>query len=316
MLAAIIIFPERNLLPVRESYTYPDSMSVTLPSLNWLRVFEAAARNESFAHAAQELNMSAPAVSQQIKALETRLGTDLFKRFAHSVTLTDVGRAYLPAVQNALIGLEGATSGLFSKSKEEQVFVQSVFIFAFGLLASRLAEFEALHPEIKLHLATGNIVTDFEQGFSDLAIIFGAPSSYGAESDELLGEKLYPVARPDIARQIKTPQDLLKFPMIEVTEHRAGWIQLFEACNIRPTGARFVYSDNSIMALGLAEHGDKIAMARAPATDLAVKAAGLVPCLPGFTIDGLQSYHIVYQDRASLRPAAQKFRHWLMDTFA
>jgi len=308
-------FPERNLLPVRVSFTYPDCMSVTLPTLNWLRVFEAAARNENFARAAQELNMSAPAVSQQIKALETQLGTVLFKRFAHSVTLTNAGRAYLPAVQNALVGLEGATSGLFSKSKEEQLFVQSVFIFAFGLLASKLAEFEALHPEIKLHVATGNITADFEQGFSDLMIIFGAPSSYGAESDKLLGEKLYPVARPDIAQQIKTPQDLLQFPMIEVMEHRAGWIQFFEACNIRPTGARFVYSDNSIMALGLAEHGAKIALARAPATDLAVKAAGLVPCLPNFTIDGIQSYHIVYQDRASLRPAAQKFRRWLMDSF-
>lgn len=290
-------------------------MSVTLPSLNWLRVFEAAARNESFARAAQELNMSAPAVSQQIKALETRLGTNLFKRFAHSVTLTDVGRAYLPAVQNALIGLEGATSGLFSKSKEEQLFVQSVFIFAFGLMASKIAEFEALNPEIKLHITTGNTATDFKQGFSDLMVVFGAPSSYGAESDKLTGEKLYPVARPDVARQIETPKDLLQFPLIEVTEHRAGWIQFFEACNILPTDARFVYSDNSIMAIGLAEHGAKIALARAPATDLAVKAAGLVPCLPNFEIDGMQSYHIVYQDRASLRPAAQKFRRWLMDTF-
>ncbi len=309
-------FPERNLLPVRVSFTYPACMSVTLPSLNWLRVFEAAARNESFAQAAQELNMSAPAVSQQIKALETRLGTDLFKRFAHSVTLTDVGRAYLPAVQNALVGLEGATSGLFSKSKEEQLFVQSVFIFAFGLLAPKLAEFEALHPEIKLHVTTGNAVTDFKQGFSDLMVIFGAPSSYGAESDKLMGEKLYPVAQPDVARQIKTPQDMLKFPLIEVATHRAGWTKLFEACNIRPTGARFMYADNSIMALGLAEHGAKIALARAPATDLAAKAAGLVPCLPDFEMDGMQSYHIVYQDQASLRPAAQKFRRWLMDTFA
>lgn len=291
-------------------------MSVTLPSLNWLRVFEAAARNESFAHAAQELNMSAPAVSQQIKALETQLGTDLFKRFAHSVTLTNAGRAYLPAVQNALVGLEGATSGLFSKSKEEQLYVQSVLIFSLGLLAPKLAEFEALHPEIKLHVTTGNAATDFKQGFSDLMVIFGAPSSYGAESDKLMGEKLYPMARPDVAEQIKTPQDMLKFPLIEVATHRAGWMQLFEAYNIRPTGARFIYTDNSIMAIVQAQHSAKIVLARAPATDLAVNAAGLVPCLPDFTLEGIQSYHIVYQDRANLRPAAQKFRRWLMDNFA
>ena len=45
-----------------------------IPSLNWLRVFEAAAREENFARAAEKLNMSAPAVSQQIKAQENHLG--------------------------------------------------------------------------------------------------------------------------------------------------------------------------------------------------------------------------------------------------
>ena len=55
-------------------------MSLNLPSLNWLRVFEAAARHESFARAAQELNMSAAAVSQQVRALEDRLRRPLFER--------------------------------------------------------------------------------------------------------------------------------------------------------------------------------------------------------------------------------------------
>lgn len=45
-----------------------------IPSLNWLRVFEAAARTESLARAAETLNMSPSAVSQQIKALETHSG--------------------------------------------------------------------------------------------------------------------------------------------------------------------------------------------------------------------------------------------------
>lgn len=291
-------------------------MSVSIPSLNWLRVFEAAARCESFARAAQDLNMSAPAVSQQIKALETQLGTALFERAAHSVTLTDEGRAYLPAVQHALISLEGATSGLFSKAKEEQVFVQCVLIFAHGLLVPKLAEFEALHPDIKLRLTTGNVSTDFKQGFSDLMIIFGAPSSHGTESDSLLGERLYPVARPEIAEQIKTPQDMLNFPLIEVVSHRASWPQIFDACNVRPAGAEYLYADSTFIALGLAQHGSKIALARAPATDLTEKSTGLVPCLPGFTVDGIQSYHIVYEDRSSMRPAVRKFHRWLLETYA
>jgi len=53
-----------------------------IPSLNWLRVFEMAARMESFARAAEVLNMSPSAVSQQVRALEAWLGRSLFERRA------------------------------------------------------------------------------------------------------------------------------------------------------------------------------------------------------------------------------------------
>ena len=101
-------------------------MAVSVPSLNWLRVFEAAARCESFSRAAAQLNMSPAAVSQQVRALEERLDMALFERHAHAVTLTEVGRAYLPSVQQALLTLENATEGLFGAARAQQLFVQSV----------------------------------------------------------------------------------------------------------------------------------------------------------------------------------------------
>ena len=88
-------------------------MTSRIPSLNWLRVFEAAARTQSFARAAEQLNMSAAAVSQQVKALEGHLGSALFQRHAHAVSLTEAGRAYLPSVQQSLLMLGNATDGLF-----------------------------------------------------------------------------------------------------------------------------------------------------------------------------------------------------------
>lgn len=110
-------------------------MNTRVPSLNWLRVFEAAARTESFARAATQLNMTPAAVSQQVKALETRLGTPLFHRHAHAVTLTETGRAYLPSVQQSLLMLETATAGLFGETREQRLYVQSVLLFAHGILA-------------------------------------------------------------------------------------------------------------------------------------------------------------------------------------
>ena len=154
-------------------------MSTRIPSLNWLRVFEAAARHESFARAAIELNMSPAAVSQQVRALEERLGAPLFHRKAHSVHLTDTGRAYLPPVMQSLLTLGSATDGLFGKVRERQLYVQSVLIFAHGILARGLSDFSVKHPGVVLTLTTGNAVTDFQHGFQDLQIIFGNPETYG-----------------------------------------------------------------------------------------------------------------------------------------
>jgi len=67
-----------------------------MPPLNSLRTFEAAARHESFAKAADELGVTPAAVSHQVKALEQWLGAPLFKRHAQGLHLTETGRAVNP----------------------------------------------------------------------------------------------------------------------------------------------------------------------------------------------------------------------------
>ena len=160
--------------------------------------------------------MSPAAVSQQVKALETQLGTPLFQRHAHAVTLTEAGRAFLPSVQQSLLLLETATTGLFGASRQQRLFVQSVLLFAHGILAPALPRFQASAPQVNLMLSTGNLVADFANRFSDLQIVFGNPALYGAEGDSLLGEMLCPMAPPEIAAQIAGPQDMMQFTLIEV----------------------------------------------------------------------------------------------------
>jgi LysR family glycine cleavage system transcriptional activator len=290
-------------------------MSSRVPSLNWLRVFEAAARTESFARAAAQLNLSAAAVSQQVKALEAHLGTPLFTRHPHSVRLTDAGRAYLPSVQQSLLTLENATEGLFGPSRAQQLYVQSVLIFAHGMLAPALPAFRIENPKVNLVLSTGNSMQDFSVGYTDLQIIFGNPHNYGAASDRLMGEALFPVAVPEIASRIKVPQDLLKFDLVDVTTHRAGWFYVLDHLRVSPGRARFVNADSTIMAAAYAEQGMGIALARAPASDRAIRAAGLVACLPEFRLPGREAYYLVYPGVASLRPPARLFRDWMLDRF-
>ncbi len=78
-------------------------------NLNWLRTFEAVARCSGFTAASKELGLTQTAVSLQIKALETKIGHDLFIRRAKSVELTDVAKAYLPSVRNSLETLSLST---------------------------------------------------------------------------------------------------------------------------------------------------------------------------------------------------------------
>ncbi len=288
-------------------------MSNRVPSLNWLRVFEAAAREESFARAAQQLNMSAAAVSQQVRSLEERLGAPLFVRHAHAVQLTEAGRAYLPPVQRALMTLEEATDGIFGQSREQGLYLQCVLIFAHGILSRGLADFEKRHPDVSVMLSTGNSARDFQAGFNDLRIIFGNPHAYGAESDRIMGEWLYPVAAPEIAAQIDQPSALLDWPLIEVGTHRSGWRQVLEEARVRPGAGRMVFADSTIMAVAMARAGRGIALARAPASDGEVNGAGLQPCLEGFRVRGSQAYHLVYDDLNNLRKPAKQFRDWILE---
>ena len=71
-------------------------MKRTLPPLNGLRAFEAAARHMSFTDAADELSVTQAAISHQVRGLEQRLGLKLFVRRNRSLLLSEAGQAYLP----------------------------------------------------------------------------------------------------------------------------------------------------------------------------------------------------------------------------
>src|SRR5205807_2540150 len=77
-------------------------------TLRQLRVFSSVARHSSFARAAEELGLTAPAVSMQIKELETEVGLPLFDRTSRKVSLTMVGEYVLAYTQPVLGAMRDA----------------------------------------------------------------------------------------------------------------------------------------------------------------------------------------------------------------
>jgi LysR family transcriptional regulator, glycine cleavage system transcriptional activator len=124
----------------------------SVPPLNWLRAFEASARLLSFTKAAQELNMSQSAVSQQMRSLESYLGQVLFLRGPRVLKLTEVGRNYLPVVQQALAGLSRGTRALSNKNKKKSLTIQCNLAFSMFWLAPRLQSFQHQNPWITVRI--------------------------------------------------------------------------------------------------------------------------------------------------------------------
>ncbi|MEO1194052.1 MAG: LysR family transcriptional regulator [Pseudomonadota bacterium] len=288
-----------------------------IPSLNWLRVFEAAARSGSFARAAEILNMSPAAVSQQIKALESHLGAPLFRRSPRAVMLNEAGIAFLPVVRQALLSVETTAAALFARPKTARVSLQAPLIFATSWLAARLGDLEARHPEIELSVMGLGELQEGPLGRFDLHVVFGLPAPNWGHSDLLFGERVYPLARAEFAAKLARPEDLLQHRLLEIASHKASWLQLLEQAGLEDlSAARLSFTDSSDIALARAAEGQGIALARAPATDGREALYGLVPCCPGLEMPGIESYHLVSPPSAGLSQAAAAVRDWLLEVSA
>jgi len=119
-----------------------------LPSMTYLRAFEAAARAESFTAAAKELSLTQSAVSRQIRLLEETLGSPLFLRERQTVKLTVAGRAYAAEVRDALQRVAAATLEFRANPDGGALNLAILPTFGARWLAPRLSAFIAENPGV------------------------------------------------------------------------------------------------------------------------------------------------------------------------
>ncbi len=144
-----------------------------LPPLLAARAFEAVARKGSIAKAANELNVTPSAVSQQVKTLERWLGVNLLRRLPGGIEITEKGEAYLAGLRLGLDHIAEATGELIGSTQNLRLTVSVLPSFAAQWLVPRLCRFHAEYPDIRLNLLSSDQLVDFVRDDVDIGIRYG-----------------------------------------------------------------------------------------------------------------------------------------------
>jgi LysR family glycine cleavage system transcriptional activator len=285
-----------------------------LPPLTGLKAFEAAARHLSFTRAAEELYVTQTAISHQIKALEERLGVQLFRRLPRGLLLTEEAQRYLPAVRDAFDLIAAATDRLVAVSASGTLTVSVLPSFASKWLVPRLGRFRAACPDIDLRISTSSHLVDFSREDVDVGIRMGRGVYPGLRVDWLFGESLVPVCSPELLtgpQPLRSPEDLGRHELLHEDDY-AGWELWLELAGVEGVPVRRgpIFTDGAMVVQAAAD-GQGVALARRAlaAGDL---AAGRLVQPFDVSIPHDLAYYLVCPEASAERPKVRRFREWLL----
>ena len=144
--------------------------------LRHIRYFKAVAEEKSFTRAAEQLAIAQPPLSRQIQDLEAELGTTLFVRTPHKVTLTEEGELFLQYA-NQILDLVNRSEEDVRERKEGlqgTLYIASVEGCGPRLFAEWIAGFQQRHPHVQYNLWNGNtddVNTRVTKGLCEIAMI-------------------------------------------------------------------------------------------------------------------------------------------------
>lgn len=293
------------------------SETLRLPPLAAIRVFEAAARHLSFTRAAGELGMTQAAVSYQIKQLEDRVGTPLFRRLTRRLELTDTGLRLAAPVSEALGRLSDAFAA--ARSEEDCVLkITALYTFAANWLVPRLGRFERAHPQYSVWLDSSSRMVDLVAEEVDVGIRVGLGEWPGLVAEPLMPVTVAPMASPALLASIggvETPLDLLKLPMFR--EDDGSWEEWFAAAGYEVASgvARGRRLDNQQIMGRAAIEGHGVALLNPPffADEL---AAGRLVQPFAQQLRSQRRYFIVYPRARQHLAKIRAFRAWVLDEIA
>jgi DNA-binding transcriptional LysR family regulator len=164
--------------------------------------FEAAARGESFAKAADELNVTPAAVSRMVQLLEQRLDVPLFERKPNRLTLTAAGRAYQAGLTQLFDQLANLTAQVTAMAGSRVLTIGVGPTFATRWLIPRLADFQKTAPDVEVRFATGGATVPYNDEWT-CGIRLGDGDWPDFAVEPLFSADLRPVCAPAMAKRLK-----------------------------------------------------------------------------------------------------------------
>lgn len=284
-------------------------------ALSQINAFDAAARHLSFSRAARELNVQQPAVSRQIAALESELGTALFLRTKPRLTLTTEGRILAEAVSAGLEAISDGMRQIKARRADEPVVVNASIGFTSLYLLPRLAEFQSAHPDINLQIVTRDQNDDFDLQQADVVIHFGEQAGIGAENGLIFKEQMVAVCAPEVladgsplTRTALADERLL---YLSSEAHADDWRRFFDGTDeeLHLPETRDVYHSYMVYLRAI-QNGLGFGIGWLPMLDETLASGSLVlACKDVVTTD--RAYHCAITASGAKKSGAIKFMHWL-----
>lgn len=235
-------------------------------ALDGLGVLRAVVEAGSFVRAGEALGLTQSAVSRAVARLEDRVGVRLFRRTAHSISLTDEGLRFHESVAPHLAAIEDATieAGGSSTKVHGRLRVNVDGGIGQFVLTPHLQPFLARHPDLSVEIAVRDRMGDLVREGFDVSVRFGLPEPSALKSRLLLRTRVLTCASPAYVAlhgMPRRPADIEKHQCIlmrsPATGSHFGWefVRGKKAVSVNPSGQLMVNDMGSLLAAGLAGQG-------------------------------------------------------------
>ncbi|KGR36560.1 transcriptional regulator [Vibrio campbellii] len=285
-----------------------------LPPLNSLKAFEATARLQSFTKAAEELNVTRAAVSQQVKSLEAYLDATLFERNGAQLNLTQAAHEYLPVVSHVFQSLSAATQHLFSRQQQAQLTLHVAHSFCSQWLMPRLADFHRQHPKISFKVSTTANAMPSNSDIADVEIINGYGEWQSQKAIQLTRENWIVVASPGFLHlnPVRDLADLIRLPKLATGGYQETWQCWLEQQGYQGTGIKLTGEfEHSLLAIEAAVNQLGVLLVR----DLLVEdhlQQGTLVKVGEWSMPSRGAHYMIIRDEE--KPHVKAFVDWIMQS--